>query len=326
METLFHELLENGLPMNVDAPTVTGTTWYERLEDKERLSAKVVTDNPIILSTPRRPFSGVDVLQGNFFESAVVKISGMTTAQLDEFDKKAAFVLYYENEDDANRGLLDPELLTRIKQEMYFSHDGLLSVLQNNGPQHFKAWNSQDYDTLFDNMAEHGVLKIAVVIAGQGPVAFGMPEMFTPMQHINANRFLKRLATIISDGRYSGVTYGAAIGHMTPEALEGGGILYLKTGDLLFLDMREYQIQFVDADAFKVGQIRFEFHSVLTTRQSLAEERLQRMRKRQRMVAASNRLVGHTDAANGVVPLAISEEAELDYKTDVLLPTSKAVL
>ena len=57
-------------------------------------------------------------------------------------------------------------------------------------------------------MVKDAVLKIAIIVSGQGPVAFGMPEMFTSMQHINANRQLKRLATLISDGRYSGVTYG----------------------------------------------------------------------------------------------------------------------
>ena len=71
-----------------------------------------------------------------------------------------------------------------------------------------------------------------VVISGQGPEAFGMPEMFTPMQHINANRALRKLAALISDGRYSGTTCGAAIGHVTPEAINGGCIGLLETGDL----------------------------------------------------------------------------------------------
>ncbi|MEI2472569.1 dihydroxy-acid dehydratase, partial [Peribacillus frigoritolerans] len=96
-------------------------------------------------------------------------------------------------------------------------------------------------------MVEAGTLKIAVIISGQGPVAFGMPEMFTPMQHINANRVMKKIATIISDGRYSGVTYGAAIGHMTPEAYEGGGIGLLKSGDVIHLQLRDRRIDFVDS-------------------------------------------------------------------------------
>ncbi|MFD2368710.1 dihydroxy-acid dehydratase [Brevibacillus sp. GCM10020057] len=318
METLFYELLKNGVPMDVDAPTVTGTTWRERLANQERLPASLVKDNPVILSSPRRPFSGVDVLTGNFFESAVVKISGMTSSQLDEFDKKAAFVLYYENEDDANRSLLDSQLLEKVKESRSFAHDSLLAVLRQNAPEHYEDWHTLDYDALFDRMVEQGALKISVVISGQGPVAFGMPEMFTPMQHINANRKLKRLVTLISDGRYSGVTYGAAIGHMTPEAAEGGGILYLQTGDSLYLDLRERQIQFLDQAKFRSGQIVFSFESVRAEREQLAEQRLSTIRARQRRVAASNRMAGHTDAANGVVPLIVWEEAVLDYQTDVI--------
>ncbi|WP_102346586.1 dihydroxy-acid dehydratase domain-containing protein [Bacillus sp. Marseille-P3661] len=325
MESLFYELLENGVPMDVDAPTVAGKTWRERLANTENLSADNVKDNPVILSKPRRPFSGVDVLTGNFFESAVVKISGMSTHQLDDFDKKAAFVLYYENEDDANHGLLDSNLLPKLRDNGSFSHENLLAVLKQNSPSTYDEWKTEDYHTLFDKMVDNGSLKIAVLVSGQGPVAFGMPEMFTPMQHINANRKLKRLATLISDGRYSGVSYGAAIGHMTPEAKEDGGILYLQTGDLLYLSLREREIQFIDDSAFRSGSLEFKFDHIRAERKELAKERLATMQKRQRQVAASNRMIGHTDAANGVVPIAVSEEAVLDYKTDVLLKSQLTI-
>lgn len=319
MESLFYELLQNGVPMDEDAPTVTGTTWRERLADQRALSAKHVANNPVILSTPRRRFSGVDVITGNFFESAVVKISGMTTAQLDEFDKKAAFVLYYENEDAANHGLLDVNLLDELRDARAFSHENLLASLRNNKPEHYEELKGLEYDELFNGMEAVGALKIAVIVSGQGPEAFGMPEMFTPMQHINANRKLKRIATLISDGRYSGVTYGAAIGHMTPEAKNDGGILYLQTGDLLYLDLRDKQIQFLNEAAFRAGNIEFEFESVKAGRKELASQRQETIKRRARQVAASNRLAGHTDAANGVVPFAVAEEAELDYTKDVLL-------
>jgi dihydroxyacid dehydratase/phosphogluconate dehydratase len=324
METVFNELLQNGVPMDVDAPTVTGKSWKERLEVKTNsLSAENVKDNPIILSKPKRPFSGVDVLKGNFFESAVVKISGMPTPQLDQFDKKVAFVLYYNSEDEANRNLLDANLLSNLKENRSFSHENLLALLKENSPSHYDEWKHDDYDTLFDKMVDKSVLKIAIIVSGQGPIAFGMPEMFTPMQHINASRKLKRLATLISDGRYSGVSYGAAIGHMTPEAKEGGGILYLQTGDLLYLGLRDREIQFIDETAFRAGKLEFKFEHIKDERQVLADERLVAITKRQREVAAGNRLVGHTDAANGVVPLPVAEEADLDYKTDVLIDTKQ---
>lgn len=323
METLFYELLENGVPMDIDVPTVTGKTWRERLVKTDNLPAANVKDNPVILSKPRRPFSGVDVLTGNFFESAVVKISGMSTLQLDQFDKKTAFVLYYENEDDANRGLLDEELLPKLKAKKSFSHKTMLASLKENAPEHYEEWKGLVYEDLFDKMVEEGVLKIAIIISGQGPVAFGMPEMFTPMQHINANRKLKRLATLISDGRYSGVSYGAAIGHMTPEAKEDGGILYLQTGDLLYLNLRDREIQFIDSDAFLDDRLEFEFDSIREERKDLATKRLETIKKRQRQVASSNRMVGHSDAANGVVPLPVAEEAHLDFRTDILLESKK---
>jgi dihydroxyacid dehydratase/phosphogluconate dehydratase len=320
METLFYELLENGVPMDQDAPTVAARTWRERLAITQSLKAVSVKENPVILSTPRRTFSGVDVLQGNFFESAVVKISGMPTPQLDQFDDKLAFVLYFENEDDANKSLLDSNLLNNIKEKKLFDHNLLLETLKYNNKEEWELLKEETYEKLFDEMAEKGILKISVVIAGQGPVAFGMPEMFTPMQHINANRVMKKLATIISDGRYSGVTYGAAIGHMTPEAYEDGGIGFLQTGDIVHLQLRGRRIDFVDrAQLFAGNVIHLFSDSLKEDRRPLAEERKQRMKARQKMVAASNRMYGHTDAANGVVPLAVVEDAVLDYEKDILI-------
>jgi dihydroxyacid dehydratase/phosphogluconate dehydratase len=111
METVFYELVRHGIPMDADAPTVTGTTWGERLADERNLAAASIADNPIILSTPRRAQSGIEVLQSNFFETAVVKISGMTDAQLGQFDDQIDVVLYYENEEDANQSLLDTHVL-----------------------------------------------------------------------------------------------------------------------------------------------------------------------------------------------------------------------
>jgi dihydroxy-acid dehydratase len=323
METLFYELIQNGVPMNIDAPTVTGTTWAERLSEKHELSALGVKENPIILSKPRRLFSGVDVIKGNFFESAVVKISGMTTEQLDNFDKKASFVLFYDNEESANAGLLDENLLDKIKKNKEFNYNSMLAMLKQNTPEMYDQYKALQYDQLFEKMVEEGALKISIIVSGQGPEAFGMPEMFTPMQHINANRKLKRIATLISDGRYSGVTYGAAIGHMTPEAKNGGGILYLQTGDLLYIELRSKKIEFLDEIEFQNGRLSFNFEETKNARRELGEQRLLKIRERQRLVAASNRMTGHTDAANGVVPYAVAEDAVFDFKSDVLFPVKE---
>ncbi|QQK78837.1 dihydroxy-acid dehydratase [Salicibibacter cibi] len=314
MESLFYELLQNGVPMDVNALTVEGRTWAERLGNTTALSAENVKENRVILSKPKRAFSGVDVLRGNFFESAVVKISGMPTPHLDMFDKKVAQVLYFENEDEANKQLLNDNLIEDLKERNVFNRDHLLVQLRENYPESFSEWKDQSYSMIFDHMVEVDALKIAVVIAGQGPEAFGMPEMFTPMQHINTNRKMKRLATIISDGRYSGVTLGAAIGHMTPESHNDGGILYLQTGDLLYLSLREKRIDYMDAGHHKDLKISDDFSEVRKQRAALAETRRKSMSKRQKRIAASNRMPYHSDASKGVVPYVIMDEASDDYK------------
>ncbi|MGH9766438.1 MAG: dihydroxy-acid dehydratase, partial [Blastocatellia bacterium] len=309
METVMYELIRNGVPMNVDAPTATGSTWRDRLSDTRNLSAEGVKNNPIVLSRPRRQFSGVDVLRSNFFDSAVVKISGMSDAQLDEFDTKLAVALYFENEDEANRMLLDDHYLDSVKSHEAITREDLLRIYQNNSKQRADAnITSLSREELFDHLLRDRIIKFTVVISGQGPEAYGMPEMFTPMQHVNANRHLKKLAMILTDGRYSGVSYGAAIGHVTPEAKRGGGILYLQTGDIIQSNLRARNITLVDREALRDhGEVVAYIGGLTAERRELGAERLRRINRRLLDIAPTNRMRDVTDAAHGVVPNAVAE-------------------
>jgi dihydroxyacid dehydratase/phosphogluconate dehydratase len=163
-------------------------------------------------------------------------------------------------------------------------------------------------------MVKAKTLKLAVVISGQGPEAYGMPEMATSMLQLSTNRALWPLVSVISDGRYSGVTYGAAIGHVTPEAIRGGGILYLRDGDLLHLRLRKLRMELLDRAAFaERGEAR-PFHGELSTeRKASGDERLKRLFARRRGIAPSNLLVGCTDASRGVVPVPVAQEATEAY-------------
>ncbi|MFL5761607.1 MAG: dihydroxy-acid dehydratase [Thermomicrobiales bacterium] len=316
METLFFELTRNGVPMDLDAMTVTGTTWAQRLAAGSAIAASGVEDNPIILSTPRRTISGVDVLQSNFFESAVVKISGMPEKQLDHFDEQVAAVLYFESEDAANEALLDVHLLDGHREAKTIEPKDLVAMWNHNaGLLGLDAGQTNDlnYNALFTKMVETGTLKLAIVISAQGPEAFGMPEMFTPMQHINSNRAMRKVATIISDGRYSGVSYGAAVGHVTPEAARGGQIARLVSGDLLHLRFRAKRIDIIDPIALCENVVRPANEDVLGARDELAAQRLLAIRRRQRRVAATNRMLNCADASRGVVPLPVWDEADIDF-------------
>jgi dihydroxy-acid dehydratase len=315
METVMYELIRNGVPMNVSAPTATGSTWRDRLADTSNLSADGVKNNPILLSRPRRKFSGVDTLRSNFFDSAVVKISGMPDAQLDEFDAKLAVALYFENEDEANKMLLDDHYLDSIKSSEAITRVDLLRIYENNTKRQADASIAPlSRENLFDLLLRELAIKFAVVISGQGPEAYGMPEMFTPMQHVNANRHLKKLAMILTDGRYSGVSYGAAIGHITPEAKRGGGILYLQTGDIIQSNLRERNIILVDREALRErGEITAYIGGLTDERRDLGVERLRRINRRLTDIAPTNRMRDVTDAAHGVAPNAVAESTSQTY-------------
>jgi dihydroxyacid dehydratase/phosphogluconate dehydratase len=285
---------------------MAGRPWSERIKDGDKIAASNVKDNPVLLSTPKRPHSGIDVLTGNFFESAVVKISGMSEQQIRNFDNKIAAVLYFENEEAATQRLLDQEILKEIVQKAWFTKETLIQMYQHNlGVEKDSLWELETPDGVFQQLIEDGGVRLAIVIAGQGPEAFGMPEMFTPMQHLNHNTRLKKLCTILSDGRYSGVSYGAAIGHVTPEAYNRGGILYLQNGDLLHLQLRQKQINLLDRDALEKGEIQPYPGNLAEDRHQQGEARLKVMEIRRGTICPLNGLSQTTDASHGVVPLTI---------------------
>lgn len=81
-----------------------------------------------------------------------------------------------------------------------------------------------------------------VVIRYEGPSGGpGMREMLSPTSAI-AGMGLDKQVALITDGRFSGATRGASIGHVSPEAARGGLIAYVKDGDIISINIPEYQI------------------------------------------------------------------------------------
>ena len=78
-----------------------------------------------------------------------------------------------------------------------------------------------------------------VVIRYEGPKGGpGMPEMLTPTSLLSGMGMDKEVA-LITDGRFSGATRGAAIGHVSPEAASRGPIAALQNGDIINIDIPE---------------------------------------------------------------------------------------
>lgn len=87
-----------------------------------------------------------------------------------------------------------------------------------------------------------------VVIRYEGPAGGpGMREMLSPTSAI-AGMGLDKEVALITDGRFSGATRGAAIGHVSPEAVSGGTIAYVKDGDIISIDIPNHSINLEVSD------------------------------------------------------------------------------
>ncbi|HQX89841.1 MAG: dihydroxy-acid dehydratase [Moraxellaceae bacterium] len=88
-----------------------------------------------------------------------------------------------------------------------------------------------------------------VVIRYEGPKGGpGMPEMLSPTSAVMGKGLGKEVA-LITDGRFSGGSHGFVVGHVTPEAFEGGPIALLQNGDRITIDAETRQISVALTDA-----------------------------------------------------------------------------
>ena len=107
-------------------------------------------------------------------------------------------------------------------------------MLQHEGPA--KVYDSEDeaIAAIYAGEIKSGDV---VVIRYEGPKGGpGMREMLSPTSAICGMGLDKEVA-LITDGRFSGATRGAAIGHVSPEAMEGGPIAFIKNGDIVQIDI-----------------------------------------------------------------------------------------
>ena len=159
---------------------------------------------------------------------------------------------------------LDEEVIR--KKETAFSQTGGIAVLRGNlavdgcvvkrsavapemlvheGPA--RVFNSEEevIKVIYEGGIKAGDV---VVIRYEGPAGGpGMREMLSPTSAI-AGAGLDKEVALITDGRFSGATRGASIGHVSPEAANGGLIAYVKDGDIISINIPEYKIELKVSD------------------------------------------------------------------------------
>lgn len=113
-------------------------------------------------------------------------------------------------------------------------------MLVHKGPARVFDCEQDATDAIFGKKIKPGDV---VVIRYEGPAGGpGMREMLSPTSAI-AGMGLDKEVALLTDGRFSGATRGAAIGHISPEARSGGNIAYVKEGDMISIDIPNYSIE-----------------------------------------------------------------------------------
>lgn len=160
--------------------------------------------------------------------------------------------------------ILDPEVIRTIDNP--YSHKGGLAILKGNiaphgsvvkeaavaremlkhtGPARVFESEEQAVQALIDGKIVKGDV---IVIRYEGPKGGpGMREMLTPTSMV-AGLGLDKDVALITDGRFSGATRGASIGHVSPEAAEGGAIAAVREGDLIEIDIPECRLNVLVSD------------------------------------------------------------------------------
>jgi dihydroxy-acid dehydratase len=120
-------------------------------------------------------------------------------------------------------------------------------ILQHTGPAVIFECEEDAMQGILEGKVKEGDV---VVIRYEGPTGGpGMREMLSPTSAV-MGRGLGKSVSLITDGRFSGGTRGACIGHVSPEAAAGGPIALLREGDLIAIDIpaRKLNVQLSDAE------------------------------------------------------------------------------
>jgi dihydroxy-acid dehydratase len=195
------------------------------------------------------------------FDTSVITCTGKTVA-----------------ENIQNAKVLDANVI-RTKETAY-SPDGGLAILWGNigpdgavvkkgavlpemmvheGPA--KVFNSEE-ETIEAILNDTVVAGDVVVIRYEGPKGGpGMREMLAPTASL-AGKGLDNSVALITDGRFSGASKGASIGHVSPEAAAGGVIGIIQDGDIISIDIPNNKLELL-VDAAEIERRKADFKPIL---------------------------------------------------------------
>ncbi len=118
-------------------------------------------------------------------------------------------------------------------------------MMSHKGPARVFDCEEDAISSIYGGNIEKGDV---IVIRYEGPKGGpGMREMLNPTSAI-AGMGLDKDVALITDGRFSGATRGASIGHVSPEAAAGGNIAFVQEGDIISIDIKNHSINIEVSD------------------------------------------------------------------------------
>jgi len=218
----------------MDSPTVTGKTLGENIADFDIRGGKALPEA---------------------FELAAVTGSGERNIEGMSVEKKVASIKDISNDDLG----FDPSDCIREVDNAYSDEGGLVILYGNlapdgavvkaagvlpemmtfSGPAVIFEAETEAYDGIVGGKVKAGDV---VVIRYEGPKGGpGMQEMLAPTTAIKGIGLGDKVA-LVTDGRFSGGTAGACIGHVSPEAAAGGPLGLVETGDIIEIDIPAHKL------------------------------------------------------------------------------------
>ena len=250
-------------PMAREAGVDVGVDDFDRIHRKVPVLANVKT-------TGRYPVEyfwyagGVPALMLELREMLhleALTVTGKTLgANLEEIESSPFFMAerlgYLRNVKVARDEIIRP-------RENPFSSDGGVAVLYGNlapegamiktfsvpsemrvhtGPARVFDFEEEAVNALVQRQVKPGDV---LVIRYEGPRANGMPEMYYAAAILSSDPVLNTSTAIVTDGRYSGAMRGPCVGHVAPEAIDGGPIALVADGDLIEIDVPRRRLDIV---------------------------------------------------------------------------------
>lgn len=214
--------------LNRKCKTITGKTIYKTIKQNDLTSQKTSNNiKKIYLSAPGNQKSTKAFSQNCFYENY-------------DLDRKNGCIRSIENAYFKEGGLviLKGNLATEgcvikvagIDEDLFYFKGKAI------------VFDSQE-EACKRILARHVKAGDVVVIRYEGPKGGpGMQEMLYPTSFLKSVGLGKKCA-LITDGRFSGGTSGLSVGHISPEATEGGLIAYIKNGDEIEIDIKNRKIE-----------------------------------------------------------------------------------